>query len=323
MNRMNYDEFKNYIKEHIGEYLPEEYEDMTMKEHPVTRSNGYTYDSLTINKANEGSFSITPALNLTEAFKHYEDGDTPENVLVELAKIRMEAPIPGGVSKDMFLSFDNVKEKIFPRLINPSTQADYISNKPNTQIADLAMIYAVRVHADKNGIAEAVIDNDLMEMWKVNVEDLNRAAMENISSQEPVFMNLEEAMFGALRGDENPEFNIDDLDINDYDVPFFLLTNQQKTKGAVMATTPKFMDKITEKLGEIYVIPSSVDEVLIVPKSVAGDPEMLANMVKQVNEDAVKPEDRLSDNVYEYDPDSQTLRVANGLELDEMVEMKM
>jgi hypothetical protein len=62
---------------------------------------------------------------------------------------------------------------------------------------------------------------------------------------------------------------------------------------------------------EFALEPDPVDEVLVVPKSMAGDPERLANMVRQVNEDAVKPEDRLSDNVYEYDSDTQTLKIAS------------
>ena len=78
-----------------------------------------------------------------------------------------------------------------------------------------------------------------------------------------------------------------------------------------MAMCSKVMDAITAKFGEVYVLPSSVDEVLIMPKSAALDHEMdiqdLARMVQQVNVEAVRPEDRLSDNVYEYDSQTQSL----------------
>ena len=58
---------------------------------------------------------------------------------------------------------------------------------------------------------------------------------------------------------------------NVYNAPFFILINQQKTKGAVQALDHKTMDRITAKFGEVYVIPSSVDETLIVPKRVVHD----------------------------------------------------
>ena len=97
-------------------------------------------------------------------------------------------------------------------------------------------------------------------------------------------------------------------------LPLYMLTNRQKTKGAVMAMCSKVMDAITAKFGEVYVLPSSVDEVLIMPKSAVADHEMdiqdLARMVQQVNVEAVRPEDRLSDNVYEYDPQTQSLKFA-------------
>ena len=323
MNNMNYDEFKDYIKDHIGEYLSEDYKDAEMKFIHIKKSNGVEYDSLNVSKPSEGSPSIIPQLNLTSAFESYQEGDAPEMILEKLADIRMNAPIPGGITKDMFLSFDNVKDRIFPRLVNSEAQAEYLANKPHKEVADLAMLYAIRVHQDEQGIAEAVIDNDLLDMWDADIEDLNKAAKENLEKQEPVFINLEDALFGAMSG-EKVNTSIEDVDINDYEMPFFLLTNQQKVKGASMVMNEKVMDKITGKFGDIYILPSSTDEVIIVPKSVAGDIEMLANMVKNVNEESVKPEDRLSNNVYEYDAGSQELKIASGNQEEvEGVEMKM
>ena len=323
MNNMNYDEFKDYIKDHIGEYLSEDYKDAEMKFIHIKKSNGVEYDSLNVSKPSEGSPSIIPQLNLTSAFESYQEGDAPEMILEKLADIRMNAPIPGGITKDMFLSFDNVKDRIFPRLVNSEAQAEYLANKPHKEVADLAMLYAIRVHQDEQGIAEAVIDNDLLDMWDADIEDLNKAAKDNLEKQEPVFINLEDALFGAMSG-EKVNTSIEDVDINDYEMPFFLLTNQQKVKGASMIMNEKVMDKITGKFGDIYILPSSTDEVIIVPKSVAGDIEMLANMVKNVNEESVKPEDRLSNNVYEYDAGSQELKIASGNQEEvEGVEMKM
>ena len=78
-----------------------------------------------------------------------------------------------------------------------------------------------------------------------------------------------------------------------------------------MALCFKFMDQITAKFGEVYVLPSSVDEVLIMPKSAVAYHEMdiqdLARMVKQVNIEAVRPVDRLSGIDSESDP-SQSLK---------------
>lgn len=55
--------------------------------------------------------------------------------------------------------------------------------------------------------------------------------------------------------------HIEGISPDDYSMPFYVLSNAQKTKGAVMVMDSKTMGQITDKLGDVYVIPSSVDEV--------------------------------------------------------------
>ena len=310
---MNFNDFKNTIKNKIGEYLTEDYADADMTLSEVKKSGGESYDALMIRKAGEERYSVIPALNLTEAYKKYQNGQSVEQICEDLADVRMNVPIPEGLEKDMFLDFDKVKDKIYPRLINSETSKDYLINRPHTEVEDLSMVYAVRINENSTGFAEAVIDYDLARMWGVEVEDLHKAAMSNMEAHDPVFVGLEDAMFGNFETRGEDTFNLDAME-TDSPLPLYMLTNKQKTKGAVMALCGKFMDQIIAKFGDVYVLPSSVDEVLIMPKSAAQDHEMdihdLARMVQQVNMEAVRPEDRLSDNIYEYDSQTQSLKLA-------------
>ena len=310
--KMNFEDFKKTIKEKIGEYLTEDYADADMSLSEVKKSGGESYDALMIRKSGEERYSVIPALNLTEAYKKYQDGQSVDQICEDLADVRMNVPIPEGLEKDMFMNFDKVKGKIYPRLVNSETSKDYLITRPHTEVEDLSMVYAVRINENSTGFAEAVIDYDLAKMWGVDVEDLHKAAMSNMEAHEPVFVGLEDAMFGQYpNGDDT--FDLDSID-TDGPLPLYMLTNKQKTKGAVMALCGKFMDQIIAKFGDVYVLPSSVDEVLIMPKSAVADHEMdlqdLARMVQQVNIEAVRPEDRLSDNVYEYDSQTQSLKLA-------------
>ena len=58
---------------------------------------------------------------------------------------------------------------------------------------------------------------------------------------------------------------------------------------------------IHEKMGDYYILPSSIHEVLIVPATCGLDRDELKEMVCTVNRDQVAPEDQLSDEVYFYD----------------------
>ena len=60
------------------------------------------------------------------------------------------------------------------------------------------------------------------------------------------------------------------------------------------------MSKISKKLGEIYILPSSIDKVVIVPKDEREDVNQLAQKVSQVNDEADNPYDQLSNHGYEY-----------------------
>lgn len=302
---MNYEEFKKEVMASMKDHLSEEYKDYDMKFQTIKKGSGREYEALMVGPKDR-KMSVIPALNITEAFKKYESGVPFDEVMDNLADIRMNAPIPSFNKEDIF-DYDKIKDKVLPRLINTAANQEYLADKPHRDIEDLSLVYAVRMSEDSEGFSEAVITNDLADMWGVTAQDLHDKAMDNIAERPPVFQNIESVLFGNK---ENLE--IEDVEPEKYNMPFFILTNQQKTKGAVMAVNPKTMDRITAKFGDVYVIPSSVDETLIVPKSAVDDVQELARIVRQVNDSEVRPEDQLSNNVYEYDSETHTLKIAGN-----------
>ncbi|SEW38230.1 hypothetical protein SAMN05216413_2624 [Ruminococcaceae bacterium KH2T8] len=318
---MNYEEFKNEVMANMKNYLTEEYQDYDMKFETIKKSSGYEYEALMIGPKDR-KMSVIPALNLNEAYKKLQDGIPFDEVMDKLADIRMNASLPEFNKEDMF-DYDKIKNRIFPRLVNTEANAGYLADKPHKDIEDLSILYAVRVSENDSGFAEAIITDDLAQMWGVDQTEIHDRAMDNIAERPPLFKNIEEVLFGGRFGDAG-DIEIEDIEPNNYDIPFFVLTNQQKTKGAVMAIDPKTMGRITAKLGDVYIIPSSVDETLVVPKEAVDDVNSLVEMVKQVNANEVKPEDQLSNNVYEYDTETQSLKIAgSGPEQQDSVEMKM
>ncbi len=301
MKKMNYQEFKNEVMANIKDYLTEEYKDYEMIVQTITKSSG-EYEGLMIGPKDR-HLSVIPALNLNNAYEKYEEGMPFDEVMDKLADIRMNISLPDFNAADIF-DYNKIKDQIFPRLINTSANTDYLADKPHKEIEDLSLIYAVRVCEDSQGFAEAVITDELADMWGVDGQELHDRAMENIAERPPVFQNIENVLFG-----ETEDIEIEDVDPENYRIPYFILTNQQKTKGAVMAVNPKTMDRIASHLGDVYVIPSSVDETLIVPKSAVEDVQPLIDMVRQVNTNEVRPEDQLSNNVYEYSAETHTLKI--------------
>ena len=81
--------------------------------------------------------------------------------------------------------------------------------------------------------------------------------------------------------------------------------------GAVNMLYDDNLHEISERVGDdLFILPSSVHEVICVPASSADDLKYLADMVHEINMMQVSLEDRLSNQVYHYDRKARTLELA-------------
>ena len=304
---MTQKEFNQKAMDSIKDYLPEEYQSHIVEIQEVNRA-GRRYDGLVV-RSSSGGTQASPILNLNNAFRKYEEGATFEDIMKELADIRMSANIDQtGFTKEMIADFEQAKSKLVMRLINTEANSDYLRNKRKASIEmeDLSIIFAVRIVHD-DGVGDAVVTDDLLDCWGVSLEEVYEQAIQNCESAQVKFTNIVSELFNL------PKCDIEDIELDAYPVPLFILTNPQSTKGAGAVLNPFVMKRIVDKFGEdLRVIPSSTEEVMILPNDDEGPSiEELAAMVASINETNVAPEDRLSDNIYKYDMDTNRLVLAN------------
>lgn len=89
-----------------------------------------------------------------------------------------------------------------------------------------------------------------------------------------------------------------------------VISNKSNCYGAGSILDKDTLQKITDILGnDIYILPSSVHECIAVPKGYKSLQE-LRDMVREINENTVEPEERLSNQVYEFDPVAKKLSIA-------------
>ena len=87
-----------------------------------------------------------------------------------------------------------------------------------------------------------------------------------------------------------------------------VLTNQSKDYGAVMMLYDDLLQSAAKRAGEdIYVLPSSVHEVILMPVSLTNG-VMAQLRLREVNRKEVKPKDTLSYTAYKYDAKAHTLK---------------
>ena len=82
----------------------------------------------------------------------------------------------------------------------------------------------------------------------------------------------------------------------------YVLTNPDQRLGSGLIVHDKVLRHILDTIGEdIYVLPSSIHELIVIPSSVVDDENYLTKMVHEINQNEVEPKDRLSDDVYRVD----------------------
>lgn len=77
--------------------------------------------------------------------------------------------------------------------------------------------------------------------------------------------------------------------------------------GAAVLLREDALKAVFEKLGEFYILPSSIHEVLLLPVDDGVSASDLRGMVKEINATKVRPAEQLSDNVYKYDGNAITI----------------
>lgn len=92
------------------------------------------------------------------------------------------------------------------------------------------------------------------------------------------------------------------LDNTGDSMPLYILTNETSIYGESVLLNKSFMDRVATEIGkDLIVLPSSVHEVIAFPRpDVEDDVGRREDIVKSINANYLKPEDFLSDSVYEY-----------------------
>lgn len=86
----------------------------------------------------------------------------------------------------------------------------------------------------------------------------------------------------------------------DPDIKFHVITNSHKCKGTACIMNRKALRTFTQKYDTnmLFVLPSSVHEMMIAPFDSGFKLEELSAMVKEINEMQVAPKARLTDRAY-------------------------
>ncbi len=105
-----------YIRNHIKEFLPPEYQDADVIVEPVLKNNDRVLTGLTIFK--EGS-NMAPTVYLEPYWEEIKRGRPLSSVLEEIAQIQLGENNRGTFDLSMLKDYEKVKPKLFIRMCDP------------------------------------------------------------------------------------------------------------------------------------------------------------------------------------------------------------
>lgn len=309
---MNYEMFKEIVREKIKDYMPPEYGNAAVNILGVNKVNGKR-DVLAVRKPEE---RLVSNLYLDDFYKVYQQCDDLEMTLRNMAEeyVGIAEKSVDNVEIDM----SQMKDRVTMMLVNTEQNKEMLADMPHREFQDLSVIYRYVVAQDEQGVASFKVTNAHLKMSGMTPEELFQCAAENTKKMfPPKIASMEDVMIDMVRGDGIPDEMADEMaeifdTLQEPKESMWLIGNISGVNGAVSMLYDENLQRLAEKMGtDLYIIPLSVHEVLAVSVEMGnGNPEELAEMLQQVNMSAVELEDRLSNNVYHYDKDLRQLKLA-------------
>ena len=235
-----------------------------------------------------GDGNIRPTVYIDDIF---ETGKTPEEAAELILQRLSNVTDPGFTIPDMS-NYKDVKPKLRLRLYNEKTSADIFRPADEYGFDDLILIPYVQIDQQ----AAAKVTRQMLDHWGVPTAILFADAMENTEKLNFNVRPMSETM-RALAPEMAWMFpKVEEGTIE----PQYTITIDSKLFGAIGAIVKR--NELMQKFPDgYYVLPSSIHEVIVMPKIVNTLPKSeLDNMVLCVNKEQVTPEEMLAWHAYEF-----------------------
>lgn len=244
----------------------------------IVRPN-VTYTGLMIKKK---AGIPSPVVDLDWLYELFTTGHSTLNwcyeKVDEVLASKLEAKLDDFSPADIF-DWTKVKNRLFIKVFGKKPVGIY------RKIEDLYLIPYIQVTPDDSAVTRVV--PEFLDKWEVDediVFDYAKLNQETIRPGKIVSMAEQLGMTG--------------------EIPMYIVSTESGFNGAGAIFYDGICDRIKEIIGEdFYIIPSSIHEVITVPKSMSPDIKRLKAMIEYVNATEVREEDRLTNSIYTYDFD--------------------
>lgn len=290
---MNITSFTNQIVCFLQEQLGEEYHVFSRK---VTKNNGVALTGIVARRENINSF---PTIYIDDYYRKNVSEEEVQSIALKMAERLRLADLKQSIDLSDFTDFEKAKTRLSFKLINTGKNKALLADIPNRPFFNLSIVYFYLIENPPfHGKATVLIRKSHMDAWNIVEEELYEAAYLNAPQLLPARIeNMSQVLDGIF-----PPGLFEDM------IPMYVLTNREKLFGASCMLYPDELKLFAEKTGsDLFVLPSSVHEVILIPEKSNLNPQSFLDIVAEINHSQVPEEEVLADSVFFYNKKEDAL----------------
>lgn len=245
--------------------------------------------------------SISQVITLNSFFEEYTSGGSLADVCASIVEAHKKIRLHEDSLLESLLDYKTAEASICYRLVNLDKTRKRSVPVPYVLFFDLAIIFYVTYVIDGWSITVTITDS-LMQSWGISdVQKLYASAHRNTCRLLPARMESMSSLLNNLPPEQGTP---------DESLPLFVVSNRTRMHGASAILYDGLLKSSADVFDDnLFILPSSIHEMLFLPASACDCPEFLKDMVSQVNRTELDADDVLSDNVYYYDRHSDKLKI--------------
>ncbi len=255
--------------------------------------------------------NMVPTIYLEPFFGAYEKGADMEKIIGKILEA-YESALCEEVDISFLREFSTVKDRLCMKLVNRDANTELLEKVPYREFLDMAVVYFVDYYAPQVGSGTIQVHNSHMEMWGVTEENLWEAASINTPRRKAGRIEkMEDVLAEMFEGQDNGDNKCPGSCTGMSPMTMLVITNTARLYGAAAVLYGGVLKQAADKAGsDLFILPSSLHEVIAVPVTEEKDAAKIKEMVMEVNRTQLQPEEVLSDNVYIYWREQDRLEIA-------------
>ncbi|MBQ1843940.1 MAG: hypothetical protein II133_05015 [Lachnospiraceae bacterium] len=288
-NTIEYDTFKTRLMN----TLDTEFGDgISISPRGIRGHNGATLDAYSISIPGR---NLSPVFYPSYFYEKYRSGMSFAEI-IENIKDSVRYSNGDVVDEDDIRRYEYAKSHIIPKLVNRDRNEDWIASVPHQSFLDVEMVFIYVIRSEGDEIVSFTVSEDMLREWRIDKDQLMQDSVTTAKRLFPLNIESIENVLG--------------LSDSDFYQTFYVMSNNRRHYGASTMLYDHVLSDFADRIGcSFHIIPSSIHEVLLVPDSLCIPADELHDMLIDVNSSIVRDDEILSDRIYYYDRDTDTLSI--------------